>query len=286
MSIKKSIASDNMTISTPFGFVSYNTENFLETKLNELVNGEIISHYAFILHKGELNPNTLQREKLHFHVRIVPTKTIKVNDIKNHFKEFVDKDSEPLGIVIGIDNINESIFGHWYYYVLHDTKYLNSKHLKKEFVDYSPEMIKTNNKQILKDFIDNIDYNTIFRDYNIKYYAKRGTPFAQLLDDNILNVSDYRDYDNVLNAYGQLTIKDEKLTQLKDDYNNLYDLTWKYHKKFIDLKNLLSGYKNSKNEVKQIYVESILKLIDEFSFEVVDNENFDETFNKGGKNEK
>lgn len=285
MSTKKS-NNDTFQTTNPLGFISYNTETFLQNKLNELLNNDCISFWSYIKHKGELNNEILKREKEHYHVRIVPKQSIKINSLKDEFKEFVNINTEPLGIYIGIENQNDSIFGFWYLYAIHDKKFLNSRGMKKEFIDYNPNDIITSNQQTLLYLISNIDYNTIYHDYNMKLYAKDGKRFSDLLDENLLQPSDYNIYNNLLKAYHNKSIDDEQMQILKENNDALFQTLTLYQKKFNDLKELFNQYKNStNNQVKNTYNEQILHHIENFSLQIVHDDEFDEIFNnnEGGK---
>lgn len=102
----------------PISTVSYNTEEFLLNKLNELYSAHIIREWYYIKHKGE------DGDKDHIHLRIVPNRRLDPMEFQDELKEYTSKHSKPLGC-IGIRYSKEE---DWLLYVVHDKDYLKQKY--------------------------------------------------------------------------------------------------------------------------------------------------------------
>lgn len=112
--------------------ISYNTEPFLKSRLDNLIKSGILDFYAYIFHKGELDSTTNKRDKDHFHVYMVPNGRIDRSQLKVYFQEIVVGNDKPLGFVA----IVNSKFYDWYYYCCHNERYLEQKNpneANKEF---------------------------------------------------------------------------------------------------------------------------------------------------------
>lgn len=116
-----------MKTTKPISTISYNSENFLTLKLNELENAKLVSFWAFIKHQGEDDEGGL---KDHIHVYIEPASSVQTVNLEEVFKEFdPNHPDKPLGCI----SFRSSKFDDWYLYSVHDTPYLAVKGLVKKF---------------------------------------------------------------------------------------------------------------------------------------------------------
>lgn len=134
-----------MRTSKPFSTISYNSESFLKSKLDELVNGGVLDFWAFIEHAPEDD-----ELKFHKHVYFIPSSIIQTDYIKKHLAEYDPKNPDkPLGVTI----FSSSKFDDWYLYGCHDKAYLAAKgqtrkhhYIKEQFltsdVDHFGELIR------------------------------------------------------------------------------------------------------------------------------------------------
>lgn len=113
----------------PISTVSYNTPEFLDEKLNDLVDRHIISFYAWIFHKGELDEKLHYFDKDHIHLYLVPNKQIDLMDLQDYFKEPVMDNDKPLGCI----SFKTSNWDDFFLYNLHDKQYLASKCLVRQY---------------------------------------------------------------------------------------------------------------------------------------------------------
>lgn len=99
--------------------ISYNTVDFLKSKLDAFIYDEIIQYYEFIKHQADEDD-----KKSHIHLIIFPNKSLDLVSFQKRFTEPVPNDN-PLKCM----PFRKSIFGDWYWYVLHDERYLKCKQL-------------------------------------------------------------------------------------------------------------------------------------------------------------
>ena len=110
-----------MNTRSPISTVSFNTEEFLALKLNELVKAKKIAFWAYIVHKPE---DDEVANKDHIHVYLEPARQIQTEDLKEFLREFDPTNpSKPRGCI----NIRTSKFDDWYLYAIHDKGYLAMK---------------------------------------------------------------------------------------------------------------------------------------------------------------
>lgn len=131
----------------PISTISYNTENFLDRKLEELHDAHIIDYALYIKHIGENDVDDftgeVKRDKDHWHIYMHTSKRIDLTSIKKEFEEIdiENFNSKPLGCM----NFQVSKLGHWLCYAVHKVEYLlihKIEESKKQYT-YNLKDIKT-----------------------------------------------------------------------------------------------------------------------------------------------
>lgn len=151
------------TIST----ISYNSVDFLTTKLNELIDSHKISDYMFIQHKAEVD-----EKKDHIHLWIKPNKLLDTMSIQEEFKE-VDPNNpdKPLKCI----DFRLSKTDDWILYSQHVIAYLKMKgesrefhYLKEDFYYYDEDTFDYNYEHALRgsDFAKNQQFLELLNDDN------------------------------------------------------------------------------------------------------------------------
>lgn len=107
-----------MATSKPISTISYNSESFLRSKLDDLYKAHIIQAWQYFSHKGE------DGDKDHIHLRIEPNKKIDPMELSDLFREFVPGNDKPLGVRPWRPSKEED----WILYGLHDAQYLKLKY--------------------------------------------------------------------------------------------------------------------------------------------------------------
>lgn len=111
-----------MRTSKPISTISYNTIDFLVDTLQRLKYMRIISYYEFIVHLPDKDD-----KKQHIHLYIEPNKVLDTETFSNYFIESVSDNDKPLKCI----HWQNSKFGDWYWYSLHDKDYLKAKMLER-----------------------------------------------------------------------------------------------------------------------------------------------------------
>lgn len=141
--------------------VSYNTEEFLKSKLNELLENRRIDFWCYIKHKGEIKDDYIPikddflhvievtsgqiftidstnrnkfYDKDHIHLYLHNAGTLDTMELDDFLKEPVSNSDKPLRTIFDLEkNCICRNFSKWYWYVLHNPRYCKSKNLVKQF---------------------------------------------------------------------------------------------------------------------------------------------------------
>lgn len=130
----KTLCSQSTKVRTkkPLSTISYNSVPFLEAKISELYKFGIITFACWISHYGELNLSTNNRDKNHIHLYLEFGRRVDPLDLQEAFKEAVSNNEKPLGVM----PFRTSNFYDWYWYSLHDERYLESTKSDEQKKEY------------------------------------------------------------------------------------------------------------------------------------------------------
>ena len=162
-----------MRTSRPISTISYNTNDFLNNVLDELIRKRAISFWAWIEHLPEDDET-----KAHKHLYIVPNGQIDTDMLGEQFLE-VDL-SNPTKKPLGIKNIHSSKFTDWYLYALHDSTYLETKGQSRRY-HYTRDDVQASDRDDLVEEIHMMDLSKINRAVILRDAAENGIPFDQLV---------------------------------------------------------------------------------------------------------
>lgn len=162
-----------MRTSKPFSMISYNTNDFLREKLNELVQAGLIQFWAFIEHLPEDD-----EKKAHKHLYIIPAKLIDTQRIEKALQEIdlTDITAKPLGAIFP----QSSKFADWYLYGLHDKKYLAYKGQKRKY-HYNDKAFVVSCQDTFRELKNLIDYTEINRLSLIIEKAENGESLSDII---------------------------------------------------------------------------------------------------------
>lgn len=133
-----------MRTQAPFSFVSWNTESFLRDTLDMLLAKGDIDFYAYIYHKAEE-----EQLKDHFHVFCMPSHCVDTDVIKPKFDQVDPANALPIKIV----RITKSVWYDWYWYALHDPRYLATKSLEPKKYIYSKDKVVVSSKDYFQQLV-------------------------------------------------------------------------------------------------------------------------------------
>lgn len=176
--------------------ISFNTEEYLKTKLNELVKNEKIIFYCYIRHLGEEDT-----KKNHIHLFIEPNGKLDTLQLREYFQE-LDLDNltkPPLGC-LPFQKTDNKYFGDWYLYVLHDIDYLIEKNLDRQY-HYKEEDFITNDIEYLEYKKSQINFTAINKKTQLKEYIKKGYTFNEVLAlSNLIPINQLHAYKSLYQA--------------------------------------------------------------------------------------
>lgn len=161
-----------MKTSKPFSTISYNSVDYLNTKLNDLVSRRLIDFYAWVLHYPEEDES-----KEHKHLYIVPNGRVDTDQLLDYLLELdPKKPDKPLKCM----RPHSSKFADWYLYALHDSSYLASKGQSRKY-HYNIDDIATCDRDYLLEEVHTIDFAKLNRFNYLRDAALSGQSFESLL---------------------------------------------------------------------------------------------------------
>lgn len=161
-----------MKTSKPFSTISYNSSDFLNQKLGELVQRRQIDFFAWIYHYAEEDET-----KDHKHLYIVPNGRIDTDQVLDYLLEFDPKHPDkPFKCL----RPRSSKFDDWYLYAIHDTVYLSSKGQARKY-HYAFNDVQTSDSDYLLEEVHTIDFGKLNRFSSLRQAALNGVPFEELL---------------------------------------------------------------------------------------------------------
>lgn len=170
-----------MRTSRPFSSISYNTLDWITSKLNELVEQGHLLFWAFIEHFPEE-----EEAKKHLHVFCMPSGLFDTSQIKSFFAEPVpqpeDPDAEPIPPLGWLPCVYSN-FQDWYLYALHDSNYLAAKHQIRKY-HYRDSDIHCSSPEFLRNLVDHIDWSRINPMGKIIQAAVEGQSFQEFIVSN------------------------------------------------------------------------------------------------------
>lgn len=167
-----------MKTSKPFATISYNTEDFLKIKLDELVRKRAIDFYAFIEHHAEED-----EAKDHKHLYIMPNGQIDTDTVRDYLQEIDTSNALPLGCM----PMKSSKWFDWYLYALHDVRYLASKGQARKY-HYTIDDVITNERDFLVELVHTLDLTPLNRYNAITDAIKDGKSFTDVLSQGIVPI--------------------------------------------------------------------------------------------------
>ena len=161
-----------MKTSKPFSTISYNSVDYLNQKLSELVSRRQIDFFAWVLHYPE-DDETKEHKPLY----IVPNGRVDTDQVLDYLLELEpQKPDKPLKCM----RPHSSKFADWYLYALHDTAYLASKGQSRKY-HYSFSDVFCSDKDYLLEEVHTIDYAKLNRFASLRNAALSGQRFEDLL---------------------------------------------------------------------------------------------------------
>ena len=161
-----------MKTSKPFSTISYNSSEFLELKLNDLIIRRKIAFYGFIEHLPEED-----EKKAHKHLYIVPNGQINTDEILDYLLELDPKNPDkPLGCI----PFHSSKFTDWYLYSIHDKDYLASKGQTRKY-SYTKEELTVSDSDFFNEELHCMDLSRLSKVKALRNAVETGVPFELMV---------------------------------------------------------------------------------------------------------
>lgn len=197
--------------------ISYNSDNFLTLKLNELLNRRLISFWCYIQHLPEDD-----EKKAHKHLFIIPNGKIDTDQLQDYLIELNPLDIEkPFGCLW----FQSSKFGDWYFYELHDKEYLLSKGQTRKY-QYNEEEFVYSSQDYFIQLKHQIDYNQVTskKTKRIITAIEDGATLVSLLSQGLISPNVFLQWEKIYNSmHYNTTYRNDRATHtpLNDTFIDL-----------------------------------------------------------------
>lgn len=180
-----------MRTTKPFSTISYNTEQFLTEKLNELVKKRVIKFWAFIEHIPEED-----EKKKHKHLYMVPNGQLDTDQLDEFFREIDLEDitRPPLGIKM----IVSSKWDDWYLYSCHDSAYLATKGQSRKY-HYTQDDFKVSDDDDFTELRHTIDRTKYAKTLDFVEKVKGGASLIDLVMSGQIPVPMFNQFQSMFN---------------------------------------------------------------------------------------
>lgn len=187
-----------MKTSRTFSTISFNTIDFLNLKLGELIDKKVINFYAFIYHFPEED-----ELKIHAHLFIVPNGRVETDQIDKYLEEYDPRTpNKPFKCL----PFNYSKWADWYLYCTHDKAYLKSKGQTRKF-EYSEKDFHSSDSAYLHEQILTIDRTKFDRTNAIINLFREGKTPLELLESGTIPIMQFNAYEKIFNYVLEEKIK-------------------------------------------------------------------------------
>lgn len=178
--------------------ISYNTDEFLTFKLNDMINNHCIEFWAFINHIPEED-----ERKSHKHLFIIPSGTVDTFALSDILEEidFTNPSMPPLGTIFW----KHSKFVDWYLYALHDIDYLASKGESRMY-HYNKSEFVVSEYDYFNELIHSCDFSQYTRHKKLREAVQSDVSFRDLFANGFIPVQQIGQYSLAYNLlkYGDM----------------------------------------------------------------------------------
>lgn len=187
-----------MITRTNVSTISYNTDDFLIFKLNELIKNHSIEFWSFINHLPEED-----EKKSHKHLFIIPAVSIDTFELSDFLKEIdvVNPLLPPLGTIFW----KHSKFVDWYLYALHDIDYLASKGESRMY-HYTKSEFVVSDSDYFNELIHSCDFSQYTKHKKLREAVQSDVSFRDLFANGFIPVQQIGQYNLAYNLlkYGDM----------------------------------------------------------------------------------
>lgn len=201
-----------MLTRTAFSFISYNTDGYLKSKLDELILDNKLAFWCYIEHRPEADET-----KCHKHLLVVPSGMVDTNVIGKYLEEY-----DPLhpDLPLKCLGVRHAHFADWYLYALHDVDYLYSKGDERKYHYTRDEFICSDN-DFFFELIHTSDFTKWKKQADFREAVRKRVPFGELLQNGVVPIQQIYQFKKAYEVldrfmHGKLRV-DEETGELIDD---------------------------------------------------------------------
>ena len=178
--------------------ISYNTDDFLIFKLNDMIKNHCIEFWSFINHIPEED-----ERKAHKHLFIIPSGTVDTFALSDILEEidFTNPSMPPLGTIFW----KHSKFVDWYLYSLHDIDYLASKGESRKY-HYDKSEFIVSDSDYFNELIHSCDFSQYTKHKKLREAVQSDISFRDLFANGFIPVQQIGQYSLAYNLlkYGDM----------------------------------------------------------------------------------
>ena len=178
--------------------ISYNTDDFLIFKLNDMIKNHCIEFWSFINHIPEED-----ERKAHKHLFIIPSGTVDTFALSDILEEidFTNPSMPPLGTIFW----KHSKFVDWYLYALHDIDYLASKGESRKY-HYDKSEFIVSDSDYFNELIHSCDFSQYTKHKKLREAVQSDISFRDLFANGFIPVQQIGQYSLAYNLlkYGDM----------------------------------------------------------------------------------
>ena len=176
-----------MRTSKPFATISYNTDEFLKIKLDELVQTGVLDFWCYVNHLPEIDET-----KAHKHLYCVPSRLYDTASFCDYMKEIDLKSptSKPLGCIA----CRPSKFDDWYLYSSHHKQYLATKGQARKY-NYPLDDFKMSDEDYFTELRHQIDMSKLNRMQVLTEAVVSGETYESLVSSGQIPVQLINQYE-------------------------------------------------------------------------------------------
>lgn len=178
--------------------ISYNTDDFLILKLNDMIKNHCIEFWAFINHIPEED-----EKKSHKHLFIIPSGTVDTFALSDILEE-IDF-TNPAMPLLGTIFWKHSKFVDWYLYALHDIDYLASKGESRKY-HYDKSEFIVSESDYFNELIHSCDFSQYTKHKKLREAVQSDVSFRDLFANGFIPVQQIGQYSLAYNLlkYGDM----------------------------------------------------------------------------------
>lgn len=192
-----------MLTSKSISTIHYADTGQLKVKLDDMVEKNKLSFYAFIKHIKESDET-----KDHIHLFIVPNGKVNTDQLRSEL-EFLDSKNPTMPI--RSLPFEPSKFADWYLYCLHDKSYLASKQQTREF-HYQRDEYFVSDEDYFNELIHKIDFTKFKTQSLVVDAAENHVPFVDLVKNGVIPAPLFVQYQKVYDLVYENVLYRQKFT--------------------------------------------------------------------------